>query len=91
MPLLLLLVAGLLAIDVDNLAIPEWPSAKAIGATTIILFFAFTGAESALSASGEIKNPAKTVPLGLLFGISALLVLYIGLQTVSQSHSILHV
>ncbi len=37
-PLLLLLVAGLLVIDVDNLAFPEWPSAKAIGATTIILF-----------------------------------------------------
>jgi amino acid transporter len=48
------------------------------------LFFAFTGAESALNASGEIKNPAKTVPMGLMFGIGALLVLYIGLQTVSQ-------
>ena len=83
-PLLLLLAVGLLAIDFENLAIPAWPSMKAIGATTIILFFAFTGAECALSASGEIKNPAKTVPLGLLFGISALLVLYIGLQTVSQ-------
>jgi amino acid transporter len=83
-PLLLLLVAGLFAIDVNNLAFPEWPSAKAIGTTTIILFFAFTGAECALSASGEIRNPAKTVPLGLMFGIGALLVLYIGLQTVSQ-------
>jgi len=83
-PLLLLLVAGLFVIDVDNLAFPEWPSAKAIGATTIILFFAFTGAECALNASGEIKNPAKTVPMGLVFGIGALLILYIGLQTVSQ-------
>lgn len=83
-PLLLLLVAGLFVIDFDNLAFPEWPSASAIGATTIVLFFAFTGAECALSASGEIKNPAKTVPLGLLFGITTLLVLYIGLQTVSQ-------
>ena len=84
LPLLLLLVAGLLAINVDNLAIHEWPSTKAVGATAIVLFFAFTGAECALSVSGEIKNPAKTVPLGLLCGISALLVLYIGLQTVSQ-------
>ena len=83
-PLLLLLIAGLFVINVDNLTFPEWPSAKAIGATTIILFFAFTGAESALNASGEIKNPAKTVPMGLMFGIGALLVLYMGLQTVSQ-------
>ena len=43
-----------------------------------------TGAESALSASGEIKNPAKTVPLGLLLGIGGLLVLYVGLQTMAQ-------
>jgi APA family basic amino acid/polyamine antiporter len=83
-PLLLLLVAGLFVIDVDKLAFAQWPSAKAIGATTILLFFAFTGAECALSASGEIRNPSRTVPLGLLFGICTLLLLYIGLQTVSQ-------
>ena len=83
-PLLLLLVAGLFAINMENLAIPEWPSAQEVGAGAIMLFFAFTGAECALSASGEIKKPSKTVPLGLLIGISGLLVLYIGLQTVAQ-------
>ncbi|MCH7981499.1 MAG: amino acid permease, partial [Proteobacteria bacterium] len=83
-PLLLLLVVGLFAIDPGNLAIPEWPSAASIAASTIILFYAFTGAESALSTSGEIKNPAKTVPMGLLFGLGGILLLYIGLQTVSQ-------
>ncbi len=83
-PLLLLLVAGLFVINLENLAIPEWPSGASIGAGTILLFYAFNGAESALNASGEIRNPAKTVPLGLLFGLCALLVLYVGLQTVSQ-------
>ncbi len=83
-PLLLLLVAGLFAINMENLAIPEWPSAQEVGAGAIMLFFAFTGAESALNASGEIKNPSKTVPMGLLIGIGGLLVLYIGLQTVAQ-------
>jgi len=83
-PLLLLLIVGAFAIEFRNLAIPEWPSAQALGAATIILFFAFTGAECALSASGEIRNPARTVPLGLFFGITALLMLYIGLQVVSQ-------
>ena len=56
-PLLLLLVAGLFAMNIENLAIPEWPSAQQLGAGAIILFLAFTGAESALNASGEIKNP----------------------------------
>jgi len=83
-PLLLLLVVGLFAIDVNNLAIPEWPSASSVAAATIILFYAFTGAECALSASGEIKNPARTVPMGLLFGLCGILLLYVGLQTVSQ-------
>ena len=83
-PLLLLLGAGLFVINVDNLAIPEWPSAASIGATTILLFYAFNGAESALNASGEIKNPAKTVPLGLMLGLGGILLLYVGLQTVAQ-------
>ena len=83
-PLLLLLVVGLFAVNMGNLAIREWPAAQAVGAGAIMLFFAFTGAESALSASGEIKNPSKTVPMGLLIGISGLLVLYLGLQTVAQ-------
>ena len=83
-PLLLLLVAGLFVINVEYLAIPEWPPVASIGASTILLFYAFSGAECALSASGEIKNPARTVPLGLLLGMGGLLALYIGLQTVSQ-------
>ena len=83
-PLVLLLVAGLFAINLEHLAIPEWPSVRDIGAGAIMLFFAFTGAECALNASGEIKNPSKTVPMGLLIGISGLLVLYVGLQTVAQ-------
>jgi APA family basic amino acid/polyamine antiporter len=83
-PLLLLLVAGLFVINIENLAIPEWPSLASIGASTILLFYAFSGAECALSASGEIKNPARTVPLGLLLGMTGLLLLYVGLQTVAQ-------
>jgi APA family basic amino acid/polyamine antiporter len=83
-PLVLLLVVGLFSINVENLAITEWPSATSIAATTVLLFYAFTGAESALSMSGEIKNPARAVPLGLLFGLCGILLLYVGLQTVSQ-------
>jgi amino acid transporter len=83
-PLLLLLVVGLFAIRMENLAIPAWPSAQQVGAGAILLFFAFSGGETALNASGEIRNPSKTVPLGLLLGISILLVLYVGLQTVAQ-------
>lgn len=83
-PLVLLLVAGLFVINIENLAITEWPTLPSIGAATVILFFAFGGAESGLSASGEIKNPSKTVPMGLLVGLTGILALYIGLQSVAQ-------
>lgn len=83
-PLLLLLFVGLLMVDLENLAIREWPTAASLGAGSILLFYAFNGAESALNASGEIRNPAKTVPLGLLVGLTGVLVLYVGLQTVAQ-------
>lgn len=83
-PLLLLAVVGLLAIKVENLAIIEWPSLQDFGAATLVLFFAFAGAETALNSSGEIRNPARSVPLGLLLGIGAIFILYAGLQVVSQ-------
>ena len=83
-PLVLLLAFGIFAIKFENLAIMEWPSISTVGGAAIILFFAFAGAESGLSASGEIKNPSKTVPLGLLLGLTGILALYVGLQTVSQ-------
>ena len=83
-PLLLLLAVGLFAINFENLAIPEWPSAMSVSAGALVLFFAFSGAESALSSSGEIRNPSKTVPKGLLLGLGGILMLYVGLQTVAQ-------
>ena len=83
-PLVLLAVVGLFVINVEHLAIQEWPSLENVGVAALILFFAFAGAECALSASGEIKNPSKTVPTGLLFGLGGILVLYLSLQTVAQ-------
>jgi amino acid transporter len=83
-PLLILMAAGLFLVNVDNLVILDWPSVAEVGAGAIILFFAFSGAECALSASGEIRRPSRTVPLGLAYGVGGLLLLYVGLQTVAQ-------
>jgi basic amino acid/polyamine antiporter, APA family len=73
-PLGLLLVVGLFFINVENLVITEWPSVQNIGASTLILIFAFSGAECALNASGEIKNPSKTVPRGMLLGLGSIFI-----------------
>ena len=48
------------------------------------MFFAFAGFETALGASGEIKNPKRTIPLGILLGGGMVIILYLLLQTVTQ-------
>jgi basic amino acid/polyamine antiporter, APA family len=83
-PLVLLAAVGLFVIHFDNLVIVDWPSVHDFGAAALILFFAFAGAETALNASGEVKNPAKTIPRGLFLGISGILFLYVTLQLVAQ-------
>ncbi len=83
-PLCLLVIVGLGKIEFANLAIAEWPSLEEAGVAALLLFFAFAGAETALSSSGEIRDPQKTVPLGLLLGLVGILLLYVGLQTVAQ-------
>lgn len=83
-PLLVLLAAGLFAINFDNLRITTLPSLQDFGAAALILFFAFAGAETALNSSGEIRDPTRTVPRGLLLGVSGIFILYVGLQVVAQ-------
>ena len=83
-PLVLLVAAGLFAINMDKLVIVEWPSMQNFGAAALILFFAFAGAETALNSSGEVRNPSKTIPRGLLLGISGIFLLYLALQVVAQ-------
>lgn len=60
------------------------PKVRDIGEMSLILFFAFMGAESGLSVGGEIKNPQKTVPKAIFIAIAGVLLLYMLLQTVSQ-------
>ncbi len=60
------------------------PSLKNVGEASVLLFYAFIGVECALSMSGELVRPSRTVPLGILLGLTIITVLYVGLQLVSQ-------
>lgn len=83
-PLLLLITFGWTAVQLKNLAWTGVPSIENIGDVSLLLFFAFAGGEMALNNSGEIRNPARTVPGGLLIGIGTVVILYVLTQTVSQ-------
>jgi amino acid transporter len=51
----------------------------------LILFFAFIGGETALNVSGEMKNPQRTAPLGLLIGTVSVLVFFCLIQLSAQA------
>jgi len=55
-----------------------------IGQISLILLFAFVGAETALNVSGEIKRPEKTIPKGIMLSMFIVVVLYILIQITVQ-------
>lgn len=83
-PLLLIVLIGFKDVHLTNLVWESTPSMQQIGATSLILFFAFTGASSALSVSGEVRNPQRTIPRAILFSIFIIGIIYVLVQTVSQ-------
>ncbi|WP_199200291.1 APC family permease [Adhaeribacter arboris] len=77
-PLLLLVLWGSTHISVQNLQWERVPALSDFGSVSLILFFAFQGAENSLSVSGEVRNPQKTIPKGILLSLLVILLLYIG-------------
>ncbi|MBA4410985.1 MAG: amino acid permease [Odoribacter sp.] len=83
-PLLLLVLIGLTKVSISNLAWDSVPSTNDLGKMSLILFFAFQGAESGLNTGGEVINPKKTIPRGILISISFVILLYVLIQLVAQ-------
>ena len=83
-PLLLLVVLSWGNVSAANLTLDTVPSIVELGKISLILFFAFQGADAGLSVSGEVINPKKTIPKAILISILGVLILYILIQTVAQ-------
>ena len=84
LPLFGIIIFGFSHIKASNLHWEHLPSLKTFGNTALVLFFAFAGFETSLSVSGELKNPKRTVPLGILLGGILVLIVYLLIQTVAQ-------
>lgn len=84
-PLVFILLIGLKDIAVSDLFSISIPSGDKLGEASLLLFFAFLGAESAVSVSGEVKNPQKTIPKAIILSIFIVLVIYVFIQMVSQA------
>lgn len=83
-PLLTFLCAGVFAVKSANFVRPTALRAEDMGRAMLLMLFAFQGFEGALSASGEVRDPTRTIPRALLLGIGAVAALYAALQFVAQ-------
>lgn len=83
-PLLLFVFVGIGFVSTKNLVWTSIPSLTNIGSASLLLFFAFIGMETPVTNGGEIKNPQRTIPRAIFFGILLVLILYIAIQMVTQ-------
>jgi len=82
-PLALFIVVGFFFINTDLLEPGPMPSLTDFSASTLLLIFAFGGFEAGLVNSGEIVNPKKNLPFGLMMAATIIASFYILIQVVS--------
>ncbi len=83
-PLLFIVLFGWLSFSPGNLSWTSTPSLAELGEASLILLFAFVGIETGLNVSGEIKNPKKTIPRGIMLSAFSVVVLYTLIQVTAQ-------
>jgi len=83
-PLIIIAIAGLFYIKASGFGEMGSHTISDIGEMSLILLFAFVGAETALNVSGEIKRPEKTIPAGIMLSMAAVVLIYILIQVVVQ-------
>jgi APA family basic amino acid/polyamine antiporter len=84
LPLAMLVILGAFAIRSTNLTWTATPSVATVARSSAVLIFAFLGVEAALVPSGEVKDPATTVPRAVFLAIAGIAVLYMAVQVVAQ-------
>ena len=82
-PLLFFVLAGVFFISPPNLHWTAVPTAAQVATTTGTLIFAFTGIETALMPSGEVRDPTRTVPRAAMLALGAATLLYLSVQAVA--------
>ncbi|HET6435335.1 MAG TPA: APC family permease [Xanthomonadaceae bacterium] len=85
-PLVALAAAGVFLVDwslvsFSPAAVPSW---SAMGASMVLVMFAYSGMETALVPSGEVQDPSRSVPRAALVAIVLVVLLYLGVQIATQ-------
>lgn len=84
-PLLALIVAGLawLAPSVRSVTAQAAPATGDFATAALLVIYAYVGWESALVPAGEVKRPARAMPLALFGALGVATVLYVLIQAIS--------
>lgn len=82
--LLAFVVVGAAFVDPGHLAWDRSPAASGVLGAAGVLIFAFVGIEAALLPSGEVRDPARTVPRAALLALGSVALLYLAIQVVAQ-------
>ncbi len=80
--LLIFAVAGMLVvpaspIDAPDTLTPPAPWSAAMGAAVVSISFAYLGWSAAADVAGELKHPARSIPLSILGSVVLVTVLYV--------------
>jgi len=84
LPLLVFVGVGVFFITPANLVVDHMPAPADMARAAIILIFAFSGVESALVPSGEVRDPVRTVPRALAIAMIGVTLLYLAVHLVAQ-------
>lgn len=84
LPLGIFVIAGGFIVLSNPQSAPITLAQTDFGKAVILALFAFSGMETILSASGEVKDPAKTIPKSLFIGMGGVLFFYVSIQLISQ-------
>ncbi len=84
LPLLVFVGVGLFFVNPASLTWPGLPGGDTVARTVLLLIFAYSGVEIALAPSGEVRDPARTVPRAVFFALAIITALYVAIQIVAQ-------
>ncbi len=74
------IIVGLFFLKADLFTVKQIPTLPSFSSAVLLLVFAFGGFESVMVNTGEINNPSKTIPFGLLTATLVVAAFYILIQ-----------
>jgi amino acid transporter len=80
--LFLLISVGLFFVDPQRYSLAQPPGFSSFSQAALLLVFTFMGFESAAIPAGEMRDPARHLPFGLLTALAVVVLVYVLVQTV---------